>query len=194
LRRAVLLFPLLLSLATAQQKKILTLPEAEEMAIRNHPRIRASLLSADVAREGIVQAKAPLRPFLTANVTGSLADHQSRISAGTINASGLFTRFAAGFGVTQTLYDFGRTSSLVKTAESRVAALSENAVAVRAEFKLEVRRAYYSALLAQSAVRVAEQTFNARRVVLKRAALDTRCRLCGGCGVGSGTDGDHSAK
>jgi outer membrane protein len=168
LRRAVLLFPLLLSLATAQQKKILTLPEAEEMAIRNHPRIRASLLSADVAREGIVQAKAPLRPFLTANVTGSLADHQSRISAGTINASGLFTRFAAGFGVTQTLYDFGRTSSLVKTAESRVAALSENAVAVRAEFKLEVRRAYYSALLAQSAVRVAEQTFNARRVVLKQ--------------------------
>jgi outer membrane protein len=167
-RRAALLLPLLLALASAQQKKILTLPEAEDLAIRNHPRLRASMLSADAAKEGIVQAKAPLRPLLSANVTGAVADHMSQAAAGGLNAPGLFSRFASGFAVSQTLYDFGRTNSLVRTAENRVSALNEGAVAVRAELRLEVRRAYYAALLAQASVRVAEQTLSARRVVLKQ--------------------------
>jgi outer membrane protein len=168
--RGILLLVLLQGFGWTQQKPVLTLPEAEELAIRNHPRLRASMLSADAAKEGVVQAKAPLRPLLVGNVTGAVADHLSQAAAGGLNAPGLFSRFASGFAVSQTLYDFGRTNSLVRTAENRVAALNEGAVAVRAELRLEVRRAYYAALLAQASVRVAEQTLTSRQVVLKQVS------------------------
>lgn len=153
----------------AQEPKRLTLTEAEAIALRNHPRVAAARLAADAAGESVNQAKAALRPFVAANVAGSVAENDSRWGAsGLLNASSLFSRTATGINITQTLFDFGRTRSLTAAARSRALAQTQNAAAVRQEVILRVREAYYRALLGEAQFRVATETVADRRVSLKQ--------------------------
>ncbi len=149
----------------------LTLDEAESMAMQNHPRLKSAQLGVDSANELVTQARSAYKPFVSANVVASAADHLSRIGAGGgLNASSIFSRFASGIMINGPVWDFGRTSNLVSSARSRAGAASEIVNASRADLRLGVRNAYFSALLAQSTVRVARETLEARRLVLKQVA------------------------
>lgn len=153
----------------AQEPKRLPLAEAEAIALKNHPRIAAARLVADAAGEVVNQTRAALRPFVAANVVGSVAENDSRWGAsGNINPSSLFSRTATGVNISQTLFDFGRTRALTAAAQSRASAQTQNAAAVRAEILLRVREAYYRMLLAEVQHRVAGETVGARRVTLKQ--------------------------
>ncbi|MBS1827484.1 MAG: TolC family protein [Acidobacteria bacterium] len=155
--------------AWAQQP--LTLDQAESLAIQNHPRMKSTQLTVDSAKEIVTQARSAYKPVVSANVTASAADHLSRIGAGGgLNASSIFSRFASGIVITGPVWDFGRTSNIVSAARSRVEAASETVNASRADIRIEVRRAYFNALLAQSTVRVARETLEARRLVLKQVS------------------------
>jgi len=170
---------LLLLCAAAMAQQPLTLDEAEGLALQNHPRLKSTQLGVDSARESVAQARSAYRPVISANVTASVADHLSRIGAGGgLNASSIFSRFASGIVITGPVWDFGRTSNLVSSARSRVDAAGETVVASRADIRLEVRRAYFTALLAQATVRVARETLEARRLVLKQvtALADSNLR------------------
>lgn len=166
MKAACLLF--VSSVLLAQQP--LTLEQAEELAIRNHPRIKSTQLGVDSARESVTQLRSLYQPFVSANITGSLADHLSRIGAGGLNASSLFSRFGTGLAITAPVWDFGRTSNLVAGARERAGAAVETVNASRADIRLDVRRAYFGALLAQATVRVAKETLEARRLVLKQVS------------------------
>ena len=156
-------------LAALAQEKVLTLSEAEAIAVRNHPRIKAAQLEATAAAEQANQARAALRPTLTWNTVGSIADHESRWGAsGNINPSGLFSRTATGININQNLFDFGRTSASVRAAQLRASALDGTATASRALVILLVRQAYFRGLLAAAAHGVAVQTLESRRLVLKQ--------------------------
>src|ERR1051326_9028589 len=93
----------------AQTPRKLTLSEAEQMALRNHPRIGSANLLAQAAKEGITEAKALLYPFISGNITGVGADHNSTLAAGTVQTSSLYSRFAAGITISQLITHFGRT-------------------------------------------------------------------------------------
>lgn len=150
------------------QPSPLTLAEAEAIAIRNHPRIAASQLAVRAAEEATKQTKTALLPFVSSNVVGSVAEYGTRLGAGgTINASSLFSRTAAGLTINQTVFDFGRARSLTSAAQSRASALNEGAASVRMEIVLRVRESFYRALLAGSQRRVLAETVETRRVTLK---------------------------
>src|SRR5271155_1119286 len=142
--------------ATAQQVRKLTLADAEETAIRNHPRIGSASLIADAARSVVTEARASLFPTLSSNFTSVGAEHGSTLAVGAVQTSSLYSRAAVGVGVTQLVTDFGRTSNLVGSARLRAAASDKNVATTRASIRFGVDQAYYQALAANSVLKVAQ--------------------------------------
>ncbi len=160
--------PLIAVAAFAQETAPLTLEEAAALALRNHPRVAAARLSAEASQETAKQTRTQLSPVFAANFTGSVAEHGGRIGAGQLNASSLFSRTGAGISITQVLFDFGRVSALTASAKSRAAAQTEMSAAVRAEVLLRVHEAYFRALSARALERVARETLEARKLILRQ--------------------------
>jgi outer membrane protein len=145
----------------------LTLQEAQERAMRNHPRISVAELQALAAKEVTRQARSGFFPTLTANVTAaSGADDNTRLAAGALNNPSVFPRNAEGLVLSQLLTDFGRTANLTASAKFRAQAEAENALATRSQIALQVSAAYFSALQGQAVLQVTRQTVTTRQLLL----------------------------
>ncbi|MGA3201409.1 MAG: TolC family protein [Bryobacteraceae bacterium] len=165
--RSILALAVAVSAAAPAQPRKLTLAEAEEIALHNHPRVSSALLIAEAAKLGVTEARAPLYPQAFGVLTGVAAEHGSTLAAGTVQTSSLYSRVAAGVGVTQLITDFGRTGNLVASAKARAAAQDQKAVNVRAAIRIVVDQAYYQALAANAILKVA-QAVSANRALLLR--------------------------
>lgn len=155
----------------------LTLAEAEAMALRNHPRVASARLLAEAAKETPKQTRAVLSPVVAGNVTGSVAENGTRMGAGNLNASSLFSRSAAGFSINQVVWDFGRVKALTASMEARASALGETATAVRGEVLLRVRESYFRVLLAQMQVRVLRENLAARGLTMRQISALAQSNL-----------------
>lgn len=149
----------------AQAPPMLTLQQAEALAIKNHPQIQAAQNEINYANQQIVINRAPYLPTITGEVTGSQSYDGSRIGAGNLQASRLFQREGQGVDIEQLVTDFGRTSNLVSSARFQAQAAVQNSTATRYTVLLDVNRAYFDVLRARDTVKVAEQTVSARRVL-----------------------------
>ena len=147
------------------------------MALRNHPRVASARLLAEAAKETPKQTRAVLSPVVAGNITGSVAETGTRLGAGNLNPSSLFTRSAAGFSVNQVVWDFGRVKALTASMEARASALGETATAVRGEVLLRVRESYFRVLLAQMQVRVLRENLEARRLTLRQISALAQSNL-----------------
>jgi outer membrane protein len=153
--------------ALAQAKK-LTLAEAEEMALHNHPRAASAALIADAAKLGIGEARAPLYPQASGFATGVAAEHGTTLAVGAVQTSSLYSRMAAGIAVTQLITDFGRTNNLVASAKSRAQAQDQNAANIRAAIRIVVDQAYYQALAADAVLKTAQAVLTNRQLLLRQ--------------------------
>src|SRR5580765_5211406 len=147
---------LAMSPAVAQQPRKLTLSQAEQTALSNHPRISSASLLAEVAKSGITEARAPLYPQLSGNFTAAAADHSSTLAAGTIQTSSLYSRVAAGVALSQLITDFGRTANLTESAKLRAGAQEQIVGSTRSAILIEVDQAYYQALAADTVLKVSQ--------------------------------------
>lgn len=151
--------------AMAQSPVRLTLQEAEDIALKNHPQLSAAQLTARAAQMVQTEVGAARLPNFSLNLSGAQASDEARIGAGGLNNPLILSRGATGFSLNQMLFDFGRTNSLVKSAQYRAEAFEQTAEATRAQIILQVDRAYFTALRAQAVLKVAEQTIAARNAV-----------------------------
>ena len=149
----------------AQAPPMLTLQQAEAMAIKNHPQIQAAQNEVNFANQQIVINRAPYFPTINGEATGSQSYDGSRIGAGNLQASRLFQREAQGVDIQQLVTDFGRTSNLVSSARFSAQAAAQNSTATRYTVLLDVNRGYFDVLRAQATVKVAEQTVSARQTL-----------------------------
>jgi outer membrane protein len=165
--------------ATASNPRSLTLAEAHESALRNHPRISVADLAALASRQVAREARAGFFPQVSANaVAVGTAEHDTRLSAiGALNNPSIFQRNAEGLMITQLLTDFGRTANLSQSAKFSAQAEENNAQATREQILLAVDGAYYAALQAQAVTRVAQQTVAARQVFLDQVSLSASNKL-----------------
>jgi outer membrane protein len=152
--------------AWAQDVQRLSLKEAEERAVQNHPQIRSGQYAALAAGETVRQVKSAYFPTIFGSFTGTQAQFGSALAAGGLNSSAVPERFAYGFSASQMLTDFGRTSDLTGSASLRVDAQQQDVAARRANVLLQVDRTYFDALRAQAILHVAEQTVAARQLVV----------------------------
>lgn len=149
----------------AQAPSMLTLQQAEALAVKNHPQIQAAQNEVNFANQQIVINRAPYFPAINGDVTGSQSYDGSRIGAGNLQASRLFQREGQGVNIQQLVTDFGRTSSLVASARFQAQAAVQNSTATRYTVLLDVNRAYFDVLRAQATVKVAQQTVSARQLL-----------------------------
>jgi outer membrane protein len=150
----------------AQTPQPLSLQEAEQRALQDHPQIRAATYSAQAADQAVREARSVYFPTITANVTGAQAESGTRIAAGGLNNPTILDRFATGFSVGQLITDFGRTNALVQSYDFRADTQRQTVESRRADVLLEVDRAYFTALRAHAVERVAQETVNTRQVVV----------------------------
>jgi outer membrane protein len=151
--------------AGAQALPMLTLQQAEEMAVKNHPQVQAAQNEVNYANQQIVINRAAYYPDVTGDVTGSQANDLSRIGAGDLAASRLFDREAQGVTIRQLITDSGRTHNLVASSRLQAQAAAQNSQATRYTVLLDVNRAYFDVLHTQAVVKVAEQTVAARQLL-----------------------------
>ena len=142
---------------------MLTLQQAEQMALQSHPQIQAAQHEAAYSDQQIVINRAAYYPQITADGTGSQGNNGARIGAGELQTSRLFDRFGVGGVVEQLITDFGRTSSLVASSRLAAQASQQNVMTSRYDVLLALNRAYFNVLRAQEVVKVAVKTVEARQ-------------------------------
>jgi outer membrane protein len=166
-----------------QVSQSLTLPEAEQIAIQNHPQIRAATYLASAAAAQVTEVRSAYYPQAYGSLTGVEAEHNSRVAAGGLNNPVIYDRFAEGFTVGQLVTDFGRTYELVKSSNLRAMAQQENVTTTRAGVLLRVNQAYFAALKAQAVLQVAEQTVKSRQLVADQTSALQKSNLKSGLDV-----------
>jgi outer membrane protein len=155
----------------------LTLVEAEQMAIKNNPRVSVAHLLALAQHQVVRETRAAELPTGTASITAEDAENGSRISAGSLTASRLFTHAGAGGGFTQLITDFGRTGNLVASAKLQEKAQNASTLATNEDIVLMADQAFFDALQAQALLKVAEQDVSTRQTTETQISELTKNKL-----------------
>lgn len=146
-------------------KQQLTRQQAEDMAIKNNPRVTVSHLLALAQHQVYRETRAAELPTANAAVTAVEAENASRISAGSLTASRLFEHAGAGGGFSQLITDFGKTRNLVAASALQEKAQNANAQATEYDIRLATDQAFYNALQAQQTLKVAQQEVATRQTL-----------------------------
>ena len=155
----------------------LTRTQAEQLALKNNPRISVAALLALAQKQVVRETRSYEMPSLNGNLTGVDAEEASRISSGTLNASRLLYHAGAGVVLNQLITDFGRTHNLVASSTLQANAAQQNSLATRADIALATDLAFYRALEAQATLAVAQSTVNARQTVSDQVSALTASKL-----------------
>lgn len=159
------------------QRPQLTRAEAEQMAIKNNPRVSVGRLLALAQHQVVRETRAAELPTAIASITAVEAEDATRISAGSLTASRLFTHAGAGGGFTQLITDFGRTRNLVASSKLQEKAQNANALATTEDIVLATDQAFYNALQAQALLKVAEQNVTTRQTTDTQISELTKNKL-----------------
>jgi len=155
----------------------LTRREAEALALKKNPQISVGKLRALMAGQYVREQRSALLPTAYLSLTGVTASLGARISAGALNNPIIFPRAATGTTVSQLITDFGRTTNLVSSAESSAKAEEENSAATTAQIVLAVDQAFYNALETRALLQVAQQTIDARQLMVNQINALTQAKL-----------------
>jgi outer membrane protein len=155
----------------------LTQSDAEPLAIKNNPRVSVAHLLALAQHQVVREMRAAELPTGIASITAEDALNASRISAGSLTASRLFTHAGAGGGFTQLITDFGRTGNLVASSKLQEKAQSANALASTEDIVLAADQAFFNALQAQALLKVAEQNVSTRQTTETQVGEMTKNKL-----------------
>ena len=150
----------------------MTLADAQQLALQNHPQIAAADYRALAAQEAVKETRAGFFP--NANLYGNAVgagNESTRIMAGGLNNPSIYDRAAGGLAVNQLITDFGRTANLTASSKFQAQAENQNANATREQVLLQVNVSYFGALEAQAVLHVAQQTFDTRQLLLDQVSL-----------------------
>jgi len=154
---------------TTNALPVLSLAEARQLALENHPRVVAARYQVGATEESVKEARSASLPVATLYATAAVADSDStRILAGGINNPSVYDRLAGGLSVTQLITDFGRTANLQAGSEFEALAERDNTADVREQVWLQASTSYYRVLEAQSVLSVARDTVQSRQLLLEQ--------------------------
>jgi outer membrane protein len=164
----------------AAQPPDLTLAQAEQLAIRNNPRVTVGKLLALAQHQVYREARAAELPDATFNASAVNSVEASRIGApgpDVLTSSRLLEHAGAGINVNQLIYDFGHTRNLVLAQKLSEKASDANALASSEEIVLAADQAFFDALIAQAELDVARQTVATRQTTDMQVGEMTRNKL-----------------
>jgi len=156
---------------------MMTRQQAEQTALKNNPQISAGRLVALAEGETVREARSAQLPQIGGNLTATKAEDGSRIGAGQLTSSSLYTHAGAGGTLSQLITDFGYTHDLIATAKLRTKAQQQSARATEQDIVYATDQAFYRLLAAQSLLQVARQTVAARASVSDQISALTASKL-----------------
>jgi outer membrane protein len=155
----------------------ITRTDAERLALKNNPRITASHLLALAAGQVTRETRSGELPQISAAITAEKAEDGSRIGAGALTDSRLYTHAGTGGSLSQLITDFGHTRDLVATNKLQQKAQDQTALATEQDVLLATDQAFYRLLDAQSLLDVAKATVAARGDVQNLTSALTKSAL-----------------
>ena len=158
----------------------LTRTDAEQLALKNNPRISVGRLLALAQHQVYRASRAAELPNFNGAITAVDANEGSRIGAGALNAPRLLEHAGAGVTLSQLITDFGRTPNLVSSSKLLEKAQNANALATTEDIVLATDQAFYNALQAQALLKVAQQTVTTRGSVQHQIDELTKSKLKSG--------------
>lgn len=174
---AIYIFMCAPALLAAQTGPALSLQQAEQTALSNHPAIFSAQANALASNQIVREARSSYFPTISADVTASVADRDSRLATGFLSSSRLFNRFAQGITIDQLITDSGRTKNLIASSRLSAQAASANTQATREGVLVSVDQAYFEVLRAQALLRVAKETIDERQVVMDQVSAMVQNKL-----------------
>jgi outer membrane protein len=162
---------------TQSADEFLTRQQAEQIALKNNPRISVAALIALAQKQVVRETRSGELPSLYGNGTGVGAEEASRLSSGALSASRLLNHVGAGVALSQLITDFGRTHNLVASSSLQAKAAEQNAEATREDILFATDLAFYNALEAQATLQVANSTVHERQSVGDQVTALTRSKL-----------------
>ena len=163
--------------ATTDGEETLTRQQAEQLALRNNPRISVAALIALAQRQVVRETRSAELPSLIGTATGVVAEQASRIGSGELAASQLLNHVGAGAQLSQLITDFGRTPNLVASSSLQAESAQQDSLATQEDIVLATDLAFYSALEAQATLQVAISTVNERKSVSDQVSALTASKL-----------------
>lgn len=148
--------------AAAQPRtETLTLQQAIELALQQHPSVKQTRASIESAEARIQSAKVAQRP--TFNVQASLSESSSRAGFDTVgNPTGGFfdPRLSTGLSASASwrIYDFGQTSANIRAAELAAEATVAGLGTTTLDIRVRVASAYLEAIARTRLITVAQAT------------------------------------
>ncbi|HTB82913.1 MAG TPA: TolC family protein [Candidatus Sulfotelmatobacter sp.] len=151
---------------------MLTLADAEKIALQNHPQIAAADYRVLAAQEVVKETRAGFFPTLDAygNAVGT-GNEDARIMAGGLSNPSIYDRAAGGLALNQLITDFGHTAQLASSSKFHAEAEKQNAGATREQVLLEVNTSFLNALGARAVLQVAQETLDTRQLLLDQVTL-----------------------
>jgi outer membrane protein len=155
----------------------LSVKDAESIALKNNPAISVARLNALASGQVTREVRSSLWPQSDASLTAVDARDNSRITAGGLNNSIVYTRAAGGATLSQLITDFGHTTNLVAGARLQARADEQSAAATKQDILLAVDQAFYNALETHAVLQVAEQTVASRQLLSDQVSALTKSKL-----------------
>lgn len=158
----------------------LSLNQAVDIALKEHPAIKQSRENLAAARYGIGMARAAYLPqvnfvsnYYYGNAFSSLARKPlTAATAGTISSvsnAAVTNYYFYQFQGTQLLYDFGKTPGLIDESRASFGQSQQDYAGSRQQVALDARTAYFGYLAAARTQKVQEETLKQNQDLLKQA-------------------------
>jgi outer membrane protein len=153
--------------------KPLTLDQCVALGLKFNPALRGNQSTVEAQKARVEQALAAYYPQINFNAAYNANTFNFITLAGqyrpyTYNWT-FQDVFSMGPNLSQTIYDFGRTSSAVKQNRENVIASEQDLVTTRQTVILNVKQAYFGVLQAQHLVEVAQEVVNNTKQHLDQA-------------------------
>jgi outer membrane protein len=155
----------------------ITRGEAEHLALTNNPRITAGRLIALAAGQVTRETRSGELPQISGAITAEDAEDASRIGAGALTDSRLYSHAGTGASFSQLITDFGHTRNLIASNKLQQKAQDQTALATEQDVLLATDEAFYRLLNAQALLDVAKATVAARGDVQHLTSALTRSAL-----------------
>lgn len=134
----------------ADNEKILTLEDAIGIAIQNNPKLGLSKADLSISKSKIRDAKSNYYPHIESKIVVPFIGRES------------------GFFLDQLIWDFGRTSSKVKSSEYEYDASKYNYQKILNDIIQNTKTAYFKALIAKNKISTANKNIEIKELILSK--------------------------
>jgi len=161
-------------LAAADDLPTKSLAECIELAVQQHPSLKAAAASVDAGHQRVWEAASNYLPQVGATYAANRRNSSvsARIGGSATNLgtqSQTFNFYSTGFSFTQVLFDFGQTLASIRSAQAAEQSLEADLSTQRDTVVLNVKQSYFNLLAAKRLLKVADDTVHQNEKHLEQA-------------------------